>query len=103
LDDELQKEWEAAQQAVAIHAEKVYREFLDRGIAKEQARVVLPEGLTPTTMHMNGTLRSWIHYWQVRCTPETQKEHRLLAEETRKMILPHFPIIREALNNDQAG
>ena len=56
-----------------------------------------PEGFVPTTMYMNGTLRSWIHYWETRCTPETQKEHYTVAWGTREVILPNFPIIAEAL------
>ncbi len=68
-----------------------YREAIRAGAAKEVARALLPEGLVPTTMYMNGNLRSWIHYWEVRCTPETQKEHRLIAEETREAVLSAYP------------
>lgn len=75
-----------------------YNNALDAGIAKEVARILLPEGLVPTKMYMNGTLRSWIHYWAVRCTPETQKEHRLVAEATREVIMPHLPLIAHALS-----
>lgn len=78
-------------------AEHSYRRMLDSGIANEVARSFLPEGLVPTTMYMNGPLRSWIHYWDVRCTPETQKEHRLVAEATRDIILAEFPVIAQAL------
>lgn len=88
-----------AQKEVADFAFEKYQEALARGHAKENARAVLPEGLTPTKLFMNGTLRSWIHYWQVRCTAGTQKEHRLVAEETRKIILTDFPNIRNALDN----
>lgn len=96
-NDELAKDWEAAQQSVLVHCDGVYREFLAKGIAKEQARAVLPEGLTKTRMYVNGTLRSWIHYWDVRCDEATQKEHRLLAEQTREVILLKYPLISEAL------
>lgn len=75
-----------------------YRTALDMGIAKEVARALLPEGLIPTRMYVNGDLRSWIHFWQVRCGPETQKEHREVAEATRALILEKFPMIKEALN-----
>lgn len=85
-------------EGVAAHNMAAYRAALDRGVAKEQARALLPEGLTPSTLMMNGTLRSWIHYWSVRCTPETQKEHRLVAEATRDVILPAFPNIGEVLH-----
>lgn len=68
-----------------------YRAALDLGVAKEVARALLPEGLVPTKMYMNGTLRSWIHYWSVRCGPETQKEHREVAEKTRDVILQAYP------------
>lgn len=74
-----------------------YRDALTAGVANEVARSFLPEGLVPTTMYMNGTLRSWIHYWSVRCTPETQKEHRLIAEITREVVLKSFPMIQNVL------
>lgn len=75
-----------------------YRTALDLGIAKEVARALLPEGLVPTRLYVNGTLRSWIHYWDVRCTPETQKEHRDVAEGSRKAVLEAYPQIKEILN-----
>lgn len=74
-----------------------YRTALDMGIAKEVARALLPEGLIPSRMYINGNLRSWVHYWAVRCDPATQKEHRELAEVTRELILAEFPMIKEAL------
>jgi thymidylate synthase (FAD) len=98
-DPELAAQWKAIQETCAAQAEVLYHEALDLGIAKEQARAVLPEGLTPTKMYMNGTLRSWIHYWEVRTGPETQKEHRLIAEETRNVILCKFPHLNGALVN----
>ena len=96
-DADLNEWWKASQQSVSTLANEVYHEAINLGIAKEQARAVLPEGLVDTTMYVNGTLRSWIHYWQVRCHEHTQKEHRLLAEETRKVILQVYPQIKEAL------
>lgn len=74
-----------------------YDTALRLGIAKEVARALLPEGLVPTRLYMNGTLRSWIHYWSVRCTPETQKEHREIAEETRRIVLQQFPGVAAAI------
>lgn len=87
------------QHEVLDHSVAAYRNALERGIAKEQARALLPEGLTPTRMYMVGSLRSWIHYWRVRCTSATQKEHRLVAEETRLMVLHEYPNIQSALDN----
>lgn len=92
--------WEvfsAQVRSVAELSYDAYRTLLEFGFAKETARVLLPEGLVPTVMYMNGTLRSWIHYWDVRCTPETQKEHRLVAEDTRRVVLEQFPTIKEIL------
>lgn len=74
-----------------------YRSALDMGVAKEVARILLPEGLVPTRMYMNGTLRSWIHFWNVRCGPETQKEHREIAILSREIIFKQFPQIAGAL------
>jgi thymidylate synthase (FAD) len=76
---ELQRLWEYQQREVAKAAERAYKWALDNGLAKEVARVVLPEGLTPTTMYMAGTLRSWIHYIELRSANGTQKEHREIA------------------------
>ncbi len=73
---------------------EAYRAALAMGVAKEVARALLPEGLVPTRLYMNGTLRSWIHYWDVRCDPATQKEHRDVANATREVILEAFPQIR---------
>jgi len=75
----LNKDWEIRQRAVAKLAEETYNWALDNDIAKEQARAVLPEGLTPSIIYMSGTLRSWIHYIQLRSDKATQKEHREIA------------------------
>ncbi len=90
--DELFKSRQVEQQFLASEN---YRWALSQGIAKEQARCFLPEGLTPTTMYMSGTLRSWIHYIQLRTDPSTQKEHRQVAEECSIAIAPVFPMIQE--------
>lgn len=97
--DDLQREWGLVVEGVATHAWEAYQEALASGVAKEVARAILPEGLVPTTMYMNGTLRSWIHYWEVRCTPETQKEHRIVAEETREVVLSAYPGISRLILN----
>jgi thymidylate synthase (FAD) len=71
---------------------------LAKGIAKEQARKLLPEGLTQSNMYMNGTLRSWLHYVDIRCDAATQKEHREVAEQIRGIIYEQFPTIKEMMN-----
>ncbi len=79
-----------------LQAQEVYREALERGIAKECARFVLPLS-TRTRLYMKGSVRSWIHYLSVRCAPETQKEHRDLAEACRAIFVEQFPITSAAL------
>jgi len=94
---ELKFEWEVRQQELAELSKKTYEWALDNGIAKEQARAVLPEGMTVSRMYMNGTLRSWIHYIQLRCANGTQKEHREVALECAKVISTIFPMIMDFL------
>ena len=89
--------WNAAQKDVYDLAIDAYNDMLDRGVAKEVARALLPEGLTPSRMYVNGNLRSWIHYVQVRTDPTTQKEHRLIAEEVKQLMIREFPVISEVL------
>jgi thymidylate synthase (FAD) len=96
-DETLHHWWKEVQQNLISTSVGIYNQALDRGIAKEVARAILPEGLTPSVMYMNGSLRSWVHYWSLRCDLATQKEHRVVAEETRKIILPHFPSIAVAV------
>jgi len=97
--DEQQKllaiEWERAQKRVLFAVEKEYKWAIQNGIAKEQARAVLPEGLTVSRMYMNGTLRSWIHFIQLRSGNGTQKEHRLIALECAKVIAEIFPLANQ--------
>ena len=88
--------WETLQREVYSAATIRYEEALEAGIAKEQARALLPEGLTPTRMYMSGTIRSWLHYLQLRMGPETQKEHREIAEQIADAIYPHVPTIFKA-------
>ena len=97
-DDVLTEEWTKMQQSVSDAAECAYKWALEKGIAKEVARSVLPEGLTPSRMYMNGTLRSWIHYIQLRTGNGTQKEHREVAMACLKAIEPIFPMIHDILN-----
>jgi thymidylate synthase (FAD) len=94
---ELAIEWEEKQQELAEHSKRTYAWAIEKGIAKEQARAVLPEGMTVSRMYMNGTLRSWIHYIQLRCENGTQKEHREVALECAKVISSIFPMILELL------
>jgi len=89
--------WKAAQDSLGDHAMCLYNTALARGIAKEQARALLPEGLTESTLYMAGTLRSWIHYIQLRTEIGTQKEHREIAELCAKSIAEHFPQLRDFL------
>lgn len=88
-------EWERAQKRVLFAVQKEYKWAIDNGIAKEQARAVLPEGLTVSRMYMNGTLRSWIHFIQLRSDNGTQKEHRLIALECAKVIAEIFPLANQ--------
>ncbi len=97
-DDRLNLWWEKVQFHLSQMSEGIYNEALKRGIAKEVARTILPEGLVPTRMFINGTLRSWIHYFELRCDPATQKEHRELAEQIREIVLAEFPTIKEVLD-----
>ena len=91
----LQKRWNFFQEGVTDTCVNAYEWAIKNGIAKEQARAVLPEGLTKTRLYMAGTLRSWIHYIDVRAEEGTQKEHRQIAIAARKEILMHFPSLRE--------
>lgn len=99
VDPELIAWWEEVQKATTAYAAEAYEEALKRGLAKEQARAILPEGLTPTRMYMKGSLRSWLHYWAVRIDPATQKEHRDVAQETYNKIIGYFPNVRLAIKN----
>lgn len=92
-DKKLNNWWLEQQQSLWNKANELYKEALSRSIAKEVARKVLPEGLTVSKLYVNGTLRSWIHYVDVRCHPSTQKEHRLLAEQCKHSLKEKFPIV----------
>lgn len=87
--------WEQMQKRVIEEARNAYNWAIAKGIAKEQARAVLPEGLTVSRMYMNGTIRSWIHYIQLRASNGTQKEHMEIARECAKVIAEVFPMANE--------
>ena len=92
-DDVLQRKWTLQQERVAEQAQHAYEWALSKGIAKEVARAVLPEGLTMSRMYMAGTLRSWIHYCTLRMGNGTQKEHRLIAEQAWRHIVERMPSV----------
>ena len=96
VDDKFfQIEWEQAQKRVLWATEREYKWAIKNGIAKEQARAVLPEGLTMSRMYMNGTLRSWVHYIELRSANGTQKEHMEIAKACAVEIAKIFPLIGE--------
>jgi thymidylate synthase (FAD) len=98
-DVTLKRKWDELQDQVAQASHQAYTWAIQNGVAKEQARIVLPEGMTQTRMYMNGTLRSWIHYIQARSGPDTQKEHREVALACAVAIEPLFPMIRMFVKN----
>jgi thymidylate synthase (FAD) len=101
-DNEVLDKWWIGQQSdVMDTAYKLYDAALKKGIAKEQARVILPEGLTRTRLYMNGSLRSWIHYIELRTDPATQKEHRIVAQQCAEAIEVIFPMIVNFKWDDQ--
>jgi len=94
----LQGKWAMMQDVVLYHVTEAYEWALKNGIAKEQARAVLPEGMTGSRLYMNGTLRSWVHYIQLRSANGTQKEHQDVALACADAIEPIFPMIKEYTN-----
>jgi len=94
-DREIKKEWAKRQQYVIDLAKVTYEWAIDNGIAKEQARAVLPEGNTKTRLYMNGTLRSWVHYIELRSANGTQREHMEIAQACAKVIAEIFPLMEE--------
>ena len=97
-DAQLQNWWELAQKRVKDDAELMYHAALAKGIAKEQARALLPEGMAMSRMYMNGTLRSWLHYIEVRTDQSTQKEHRDVAEACKNVLATVCPSIMSAFS-----
>jgi len=96
-DAELRMKWDELQSIVYDEAFAAYHWALDHGIAKEVARAVLPEGLTMSRMYMSGTLRSWLHYCQLRRGSGTKKEHMIVAEECWQLIVAKMPSIVEVM------
>ena len=94
-DTQLANEWHRAQQRVLYAVKREYEWAIKNGIAKEQARAVLPEGLTVSRMYMNGTLRSWIHYMELRAGHGTQKEHMEIARACAEVISQIFPMAHD--------
>jgi thymidylate synthase (FAD) len=92
-DEKIEKAWYNMQKEIEDITQTYYQEALDAGIAKEVARAILPEGMTESRLFVSGSLRSWIHYVEVRTDPSTQKEHRDLAERCAEAIDPFFPYI----------
>lgn len=101
-ENRLAEEWNVVQQQAINAANFAYQWAVDRGIAKEQARAVLPEGNTESVMIMSGSLRSWVHYCQLRMDKATQKEHRIVAEQCWTIIGQHFPDVIKALDGIKA-
>ena len=96
-DQQLEMDWGHYQKKVIETSKQAYDWAIANGIAKEQARVVLPEGLTKTRLYMNGTLRSWVHYIELRGANGTQKEHMDIAHECAKVIAKVFPLVTLSL------
>ena len=94
-DEYIHKNWKLRQTLVMQEVIEAYDWAIANGVAKEQARAILPEGNTESRLYMNGTVRSWIHYIELRSGPETQKEHREVAQACATAIEPIFPMIME--------
>lgn len=102
-DNLLKEEWRMRQASLLADIEKDYNWALEMGIAKEQARAILPEGMTISTLYMHGTLRSWVHYCMLRIAHGTQKEHMEVAEKCWEIIKQHFPNVAEACEETMLG
>ena len=98
-DKLLQEHWNIRQARVISEAQYAYDWAIENGIAKEQARAVLPEGNTESVMIVTGTLRSWVHYCELRMDKATQKEHRIIAEQCWDIISHYFPDVKKALDD----
>jgi thymidylate synthase (FAD) len=98
-DKLLQEHWNIRQARAISESLYAYNWAIENGIAKEQARSVLPEGCTESTVIMSGSLRSWVHYCQLRMDKATQKEHRIVAEQCWTIIGQHFPDVIKALDD----
>jgi len=100
-NNDLQNSWNLVQNEMLLAAKTYYDWAIKNGIAKELARAVLPEGLTMSRMYMSGSLRSWIHYCELRMANGTQKEHRELATQCWNIITEQFPSLKNILENNQ--
>lgn len=104
LSDDKQRQisyqWQQMQNRVITEAKNAYEWAISKGIAKEQARAVLPEGLTVSRIYMNGTLRSWVHFIELRSGNGTQKEHREIAKECAKVIAEVFPMANDFISQE---
>ncbi len=96
---ELAETFRMEQMVLLRNTKKLYKWALENGIAKEQARAILPEGMTPSRMYMAGSLRSWVHYCDLRCGNGTQLEHMEIAKECAKVLEPVFPLINELVGD----
>lgn len=99
-DSELQVWWDAKQKFIIETVRSTYAEAIAKGIAKEQARAILPEGNTVSRLYMNGTLRSWVHFIELRSSNGTQLEHQLVAKECARAIAEIFPMINDFVETD---
>jgi len=99
-DVELAAWWDAKQKFIIETVKKTYAEAIERGIAKEQARAILPEGNTVSRLYMNGTLRSWVHFIELRSANGTQLEHQLVAKECACAIAEIFPMVSEFVQTE---
>ncbi len=97
-DSALDVWWDAKQKFIIDIVRQTYAEAIERGIAKEQARAILPEGNTVSRLYMNGTLRSWVHFIELRSANGTQLEHQLVAKECAKAIAEIFPMVNNYVN-----
>ncbi len=101
-DDELASWWDDSQNELLTQIDFFYKKALEKGIAKEVARCILPEGLTMSKMYMNGTVRSWLHYIDLRQDNGTQKEHREVALKCKEVIKEYFPTLIEMLGKESS-
>ena len=99
-DAQLKVWWDAKQKFIIDQVRSIYAEAIEKGIAKEQARAILPEGNTVSRLYMNGTLRSWIHFIELRSGHGTQKEHMEVARECARVIAEVFPMADEFVNKE---
>ena len=98
-DEELNELWDQVQRKLIKNAEDAYKWAIESGIAKEQARAILPEGNIGSRLYMNGTLRSWVHYIELRSGHGTQKEHMEVARQCASALEPVFPMIKEFVDD----